>query len=215
MSVIFTVRKDRTVDSTVRARLLQWPQRPPGLPPRESKPDTWLRGRPANLKGLCHPFLKLPGSVRLRTLPDGLWLNFGGSPVEPYVDIFAIEACGTLQNLLDKRSRFAASTSSLMAVCPLPWLLQAVSAEDPMPRWKMTGLMHQVPTQHWFLPVRDVRVVYGLKHRHYHGFTTSQIPQAHEYFVPMEALLAENSDKNPAMQALVARANASANFFDG
>jgi hypothetical protein len=42
----------------------------------------------------CHPFLKLPGSTRWRTLPDGLWLNFGGTSVDPFVDIFAIEACG-------------------------------------------------------------------------------------------------------------------------
>jgi hypothetical protein len=40
--------------------------------------------------GTCHPFLKLPGSTRWRTLPDGLWLNFGGTPVEPFVDIFGI-----------------------------------------------------------------------------------------------------------------------------
>ena len=41
-----------------------------------------------------HPYLKLPGSTRYRTLPDGLWFNFSKS-CDPYVDIFAIEACAS------------------------------------------------------------------------------------------------------------------------
>jgi hypothetical protein len=36
----------------------------------------------------------------MRTFPDGLWLWFGGSAADPFVDIFAIEVCGSLQNLL-------------------------------------------------------------------------------------------------------------------
>ncbi|HTU55660.1 MAG TPA: hypothetical protein VMF62_16985, partial [Acetobacteraceae bacterium] len=63
------------------------------------------------------------------------------------------------------------------------------------------------------LPVRDVRVMYGLKQRHYNGFVKSQIPHPHEYFVPMEALVAEDAVQNPAMQALVSRASANANFL--
>ena len=112
------MRQSQTMDSLVRERLKQWPQRPPGVKATALGHDAWLRGRPTeDLR--CHPFLKLPGSSRWRTLPDGLWLNFGGTPVDAYVDIFAIEACGSLQNLLDKRSRFAPSTHSLLAVCPV------------------------------------------------------------------------------------------------
>src|SRR5271166_3032757 len=119
-----------TLDSIVRARLRKWPQRPPGL--KSQSNDAWLRGRPCDKQGATvHPYLKLPGSTRFRTLPDGLWLNFGGTVVEPFVDIFAIEACGSLPNLLDKRSRFAPSTQSLLAVCPVPWLLAPVGPDDP------------------------------------------------------------------------------------
>src|SRR5690349_15266886 len=89
----------KALDVLVRDQLRKWPQSPPGLRPRQNRPESWLRGRPAEDLGSCHPFLKLPGSTRLRTLPDGLWLNFGGTPEEPFVDIFAIEACGSLQNL--------------------------------------------------------------------------------------------------------------------
>ena len=83
----------------------------------------------------------MPGSTRLRTLPDGLWLNFGGTIADPFVDIFAIEACSTLQNLLDKRSRFAPSTHSLLAVCPVPWLLAPAMPGDPTPRWQAIGVL--------------------------------------------------------------------------
>lgn len=84
------MREFRSLDALVRARLQKWPQKPPGLAPRPSGHDAWLRGRPADFSASCHPFLKLPGSDRLRTLPDGLWLNFGGTPLEPFVDIFGI-----------------------------------------------------------------------------------------------------------------------------
>jgi hypothetical protein len=200
-----------TLDALVKQRLRAWPQRPPGLPSQEF--DAWLRGRPADDMGTCHPFLKIPGSTRFRTLPDGLWLNFGGTTKEPYADVFAVEACSTLQNLLDKRSRFAPSTHSLLAVCPVPWLLAPVMAGDPTPRWQATGVLFKEPLLPFVLPVRTMHVLYGLKRDHYAGFLRHQLPHAHEYFAPMEALTAKNSDKDPALRALLARASVSANFL--
>ena len=186
--------KKRSLDALVKARLRDWPQHPPGLMPRPNHQDTWLRGRPTYDQGSCHPFLKLPGSNRLRTLPDGLWLNFAGTPEEPFVDIFAVEACVTLANLLDKRSRFAPSTHSLLAVCPIPWLLAPVMASDATPRWRATGLLRLEPVLPFVLPVRDIRVLFALTDKNYSGFMKHQLP-------------------NPALQALLARATASANFL--
>ncbi len=197
----------RSLDATVRLRLKQWPHQPPGWSPRTA---------PGCADGptTCRQcFLKLPGSERLRTLPDGLWLNFGGTPAEPYADILAIEACSHLPNLLDKRSRFAPSTQSLMAVCPLTWLLAPVTPESDLLRWQATGVLAATPSAPLILPVRDMRVMYGLKPRHYDGFVEHQVPHPHEFFVPMDALTAKNGDKDPAMQALVARASVRANFF--
>ena len=209
----------RSLDHLVRRRLQQWPQRPPGLGTQTPGADGWLRGRPGDPSPApvppAPPFLKFPGSNRLRTLPDGLWLNFGGTVHEPFVDIFAIEACGSLQNLLDKRSRFAASTRSLLAVCPVTWLLAPVTPTDPTPRWKATGVVKVEPTLPLVMPVRDIRVMYALKQRHYDGFAECQLPQPHEYFVPMEELVAENAHQNPAMRELVSRASARSNFFGG
>ncbi|HET6184216.1 MAG TPA: hypothetical protein VFA03_11565 [Acetobacteraceae bacterium] len=198
----------KVLDNLVKERLRSWPQRPPGLRKRAGRPDALLRGRPVGDVDACHPFLKLPGSDRLRTLPDGLWLNFGGTPAEPYVDVFAVEACGSLQNLLDKRSRFAPSTHSLLAVCPVPWLLAPMSAEDRRPRWQATGVMLREPVVQFVLPVRDIRVLYALKRDHYAGFARHQVPHAHEFYAPMEAITAKNSERDPALLSLIARATA-------
>ncbi len=201
-----------SLDALVRARLRAWPQRPPGLARGERV--RWLRGRPADATNMCHPFLKLPGSRTLRTLPDGLWLHFGGTQAEPFADIFAIEACASLSNLLDKRSRFAPSTHALLAVCPMLWLLAPVAPNDPTPRWRATGVLREPPLQGVVLPVRDMRVLYALKSRHYRSFAAGRVPEAHEYFMPMDALVAEGSAEDPAVCALLGRASAAANFLD-
>ncbi len=74
-------------------------------------------------------------------------------------------------------------------------------------------VIRREPEDALVLPVRDIRVLYGLKGRHYDGFARTQMPQAHEYFCPMDALTAERGDENPAMRALIARASAAANFM--
>jgi hypothetical protein len=187
-----------SLDALVRARLKKWPQRPPGWRAGPFGPDHWLRARPAGAGAAeQQPYLKLPGSDRLRTLPDGLWLNFGGTMEEPFVDIFAIEACGSISNLLDKRSRFGASTHSLLAACPVPWLLAPVTA-DETPRWKLTGVISQEPALPLVLPIRALRVMYGLKPTDYFSFARHHVAQAHEFFVPIEALITAGGRPGPA-----------------
>lgn len=199
-------------DARVRESLAQWPQRPPGIEPSAKQPGTWLRGRPDS--SARQPFLKIPGSDLHRTLPDGLWLHFSADPAQPYVDIFCIEACATLQNLLDKRSRFAPTTGSLLAHCPLDWLLAPAQPGDDTPRWRTIRLIEREPTAPLVLPVRDLKVLFGLKQRHYDGFAKSQIAAAHELYCPMEALTEANAPSNPALRALLARAAAAANFLE-
>jgi hypothetical protein len=204
----------KVLDHAVRVQLTKWPQRPPGVVASSKQPGTWLRGRPGDPAARSQPFLKLPGSDRLRTLPDGLWLHFSPSPLDPYVDIICIEACSSVQNLFDKRSRFAPSTSSRLAYCPVPWLLAPAQPDVvPVPRWRLIRMLHREPTAPLVLPVRDVRVVYGLKKQHYEGFMQSQVAHAHEFFCPMEALTAEDGHEDPDMRALIARASAAANFM--
>ncbi len=204
-----------SLDALVRHRLRSWPQHPPGLTdPTPNRHEAWLRARPGEAEGADDPFLKLPGSNRLRTIPDGLWLCFGGNAGDPFVDIFVIEACGSFANLLDKRSRFAPSMHSLLAVCPLRWLLGNVSEFDKTPRWRHTGLLAAAPTAALILPVRDIRVMYALRPRHYEGFAASQVPHAHEFFAPIIALIGPQSWQHPTLQAFIARTSPRANFWD-
>ncbi|MDO9709446.1 hypothetical protein [Paracraurococcus lichenis] len=213
MSEALAATHHLALDRKVRSQLRKWPQRPPGVAHSMKQPGTWLRGRPGDAAGPAHPFLKFPGADRLRTLPDGLWLHFSPTPADPYVDILCIEACSSLQNLLDKRSRFAPSTSSLLAVCPVPWLLAPVQPGDPTPRWRLIRLLQEEPTRPLALPVRDIRVLFGLKNRHYEGFARTQVAHPHEFFCPMDALTREDGHEDPDMRALMSRAAASANFM--
>ncbi len=203
----------RSLDALVRARLRRWPQHPPGLSTHAGAPTQWLRGRPSEVACGSFPFLKLPGSERLRTMPDGLWLHFGGTPLEPYVDILAIEACGSMSNLLDKRARFSPSTSSLLAVCPVQWLLSPTSPEDATPRWQAIGVLRHEPVVSLVLPVRDMRVMFALKERHYNGIRQSCVAHPHEYFLPMDKLVDKNAPDDPAIRALVCRASSTAHFL--
>ena len=118
-----------------------------------------------------------------------------------------------MPNLLDKRARFAPSTNSLLAICPVPWLLGATSRTDSTPRWRCTGVLRAEPTQAMALPVRDIRVLYALKTRHYNGLLENHVPHAHEYFIPMETLIAEGATEDPDLRALVARTSAAAHFL--
>ncbi|WP_298281302.1 hypothetical protein [Acidocella sp.] len=204
-----------TLDALVRQKLRTWPQHPPGLADHDmGASGAWLRARPNATTDADPPYLKIPGTNRLRTIPDGLWLNFGGTAHDPFVDVFAIEACGSFSNLLDKRSRFAPSMHSLLAVCPLEWLMQPVSAANPMPRWRYTGLLRQAPLMPLMLPVRDLRVMYALRPRQYAGFVSTQIPHAHEFFAPIEALIGPEGWQHPTLRAFIARTSPRANFWD-
>jgi hypothetical protein len=201
------------LDEIVRRRLRQWPQRPPGAVKTLRQTGTWLRGRPGEARVNGHPFLKLPGSSICRTIPDGLWLHFSPDTTDRWADILCIEACCSMQNLMDKRSRFAPSTSSLLVVCPVNWLMQPAEPGDPTPRWKLIRLLRQEPDEPLVLPVRDIRVLYGLKARHYQSVARGQVSQPHEYFCPMDALTAEKGQEDPALAALIGRASAAANFM--
>ncbi len=95
----------------------------------------------------------------------------------------------------------------------MAWLLGPVAPNDPTPRWRATAIFRYEPAVPAVIPVREMRVLYGLKDDHYAGFARHQLPHAHEFFVPMKTLTAENSEDNPRLQALVERASVSSNFY--
>jgi hypothetical protein len=201
-----------SLDALVRQKLRAWPNRPPGLD-EGMWGGAWVKARPVVNDDIEYPYLKLPGTNRMRTVPDGLWMNFGGSERDPYVDIFVIEVCGSFPNLLDKRSRFSPSMHSLLAVCPLNWLLGEYATTDGTPRWKRTELLKTAPTEAITVPVRDIRVMYGLRPKDYEGFATHQVPHAHEFFVPVSVLLGQDGWLQPEMRTFIARTSPQANFW--
>ena len=114
----------------------------------------------------------------------------------------------------DKRSRFAPSTHSLLAVLPLKWLLAPVAEYDQTPRWRAAGLFRVQPVTDAILPVREMRVLYGLKQHDYQGFVRSSPPHAHEFFIPMDMLIEEDNELNPRLRALVKRSSVASNFMN-
>ncbi|HQT65016.1 MAG: hypothetical protein B7Z75_09835 [Acidocella sp. 20-57-95] len=200
-----------SLDGLVRQKLRAWPNQPPGLEGCWDR--AWLKARPAVNDEIENPYLKMPGTKRMKTVPDGLWMNFGGSERDPFVDIFVIEVCGTFPNLLDKRSRFSPSMHSLLAVCPLNWLLGDFATTDATPRWKRTKLLKAAPSAGITVPVRDIRVVYGLRPRDYESFAANQVPHAHEFFMPVSVLLGQEGWLQPEMRAFIARTSPQANFW--
>ena len=213
MTVFAHLDRGPAMDRRVRMQLKKWPQRPPGVANTPKQPGIWLKGRPGDPRTSSQPFLKIPGSNRLRTIPDGLWLHFSPHAGDPYVDILCIEACSSLPNLLDKRSRFAPSVSSLVAVCPADWLMAPAEEDDPTPRWKLIRMLPAEPRTPLILPVRDARVLFGLNRLHYDRFAATQIAQPHEMFCPMDALITERSHESKAMRDLIYRSSVTSNFM--
>lgn len=205
----------QTMDVFVRERIRAWPQTPPGLEQADVQGQgAWLKARPGPAQENDAPALKIPGAARMRTFPDGLWLCFGGTPGDMYVDLFAIEVCGSLQNLLDKRSRYAPSLHSLLVACPLVWLRRPVAEDDPRPRWQATGLFDRAPETAIALPVRDMRVLYALKPKQFREFAVNNIAHAHELFAPVDILVDEAGWRAPALRQFLFHAARRANFWD-
>jgi hypothetical protein len=201
------------LDLHARQRLRAWPNDPPGLED-EMGPGVWLKARPGVVDDSYAPKLKLPGADRLRTVPDALWLRFGGHERDPFVDVFVIEVCSTFGNMLDKRSRFAPSMNSTLAYCPLPWLLGPRARDDDTPRWQCTRLLRHPPTLPLILPARDIRVMYALPTKLFESFMASQVAHAHESFVPANALLTPDGWQEPSIRSLIARNSPRANFWN-
>src|SRR5438067_2010990 len=106
------------------AQLLGWAFRPkweglwfracPKDPIRESATMPTLR-RSARL-----------GTLKAETRPDGMYVQLARDEQTDFLtaDVLAIEHCGVLQNVKDKRSRYQASTGSLLLKLPTEWLME-------------------------------------------------------------------------------------------
>lgn len=147
---------------------------------------TWLRMLPFPIsKGPNQPYLHRPGGGRVSN-PDGLYACFG----EHFVDLIALEHCGTEQNFNDKRSRYAQSHDGTILAVPQPWRSQwlflihggrggtylkpaqiirnltpsSLGFGKPLAPWTGRPLYKNADPAHrdWKFPVRSVRCIYFL-----------------------------------------------------
>lgn len=108
--------------------------------------------------------------MEFRTQPDGLWFTLGLLRGDEHAkaefgDCVAIESCGNVQNLHDKRARYAARTTSLLLVVQQGWLDREVVLRGRggtrRPRREILG--GQLPSSgDVLLPVRHLRLLYAL-----------------------------------------------------
>lgn len=183
-------------DKQARIILRRWPIRPQkplwDLPAGKA---SWLRAWPKR-EGDSAPSVLLgsPAAKQYRTRPDGLWINCSQDGL---ADVFAVEHCGSMQNLNDKRSRYAAVTSSIIAFLPHKWL-HGLLAKN-LHRHQYLGLTppttrpSAAAAKYVALPVRHLRVLYVIPDVAYSRWLENSAPAAHEFFCRHSSLGSENS----------------------
>lgn len=134
----------------------------------------------------------MPGAKLFTTQPDGLWVYINDPSS---CDVVAVEVCGTIQNLNDKRSRYIPASHSLVLWCGLRWLEEKISVQrgGKRPRWKAAGSFSGKPTAELNLPVRHLRVLYGIPNSLYHKWCREHTPTGYEFFCPHSSLQTYNS----------------------
>ena len=145
----------------------------------------WVRAQPKNNGDRATtPYILVAGNTALKTQPDGLYIR----PVERFraFDIIAFEHCSQLQNLQDKRSRYAPATASLILETRADWWNESI--DGAITRWqKICGKGEKCADNLW-TPLRHVRVVYVLKNDDLNKFRKHGVPSGHEFFIRHSSL---------------------------
>ena len=196
----------KLTDSEGKALLRRWPERTRLWPPPCGS-GYWIRAQPSD-HAPPGPKLFSPGAKLFGTQPDGLWVYFGGSS---FCDVVAVEVCGTIQNLNDKRSRYIPASHSVVLRCSLAWLTACIRLQHggEHPRWRAVGTFDTVPVEDLSIPVRHLRVLYGLPSSLYHKWCREHTPTGSEFFCPHSSLATYNSQ---AMQKFLARMSSASHF---
>lgn len=152
----------------------------------------WLRAQPKNANHRATtPFLLTAGNEALKTQPDGMFVR----PVNDFrsLDVICFEVCSSLQNLQDKRSRYAPSNASLVIETRADWWNEEV--HQTVTRWEKVcdeGDAEEVEDDEWY-PIRYLRVVFVLNSDHLEVFRLNGVAAGHEYFIRNQSLGSINS----------------------
>lgn len=199
---------ERLSDREGKDILRRWPARTKQLWVPDG-PGWWIRAQPAN-SAVAAPRFRSPGAELFRTQPDALWLYL--APTRGFADAIAIEVCGTVQNLNDKRSRYMPATHSLVVECSLQWLLEVITVQhgSQRSRWLAAGSFERKPGRGTVFPVRLLRVLYALPNPIYERWVPDHVPSGYEYFCRHSSLDSYNS---PAMQEFLRRMTRRSHYY--
>lgn len=183
----------KLTDAQAKKILLKWPRRTRKLWPTPSEEGCWLRAQPPEGKK-PGPRLRSPGAVLFRIQPDGMWVYLNQLN---YVDVVCIEACGTIQNLSEKRSRYMPASHSLILAASKRWLNERIMVQHggSQPRWKACGTIGAPPVKDLELPVRFLRVLFAIPNKIYGDWVENHTPAGWEYYCPHSALASYSSQK--------------------
>lgn len=184
-------------DAEAKKYLSCWPQHT-RVWSRQKESIGWLRAQPKTER-TAGPRLELPGAGAFRTQPDGLWVSLGiaggdTTTQATFVDATVIESCRTQQNFSDKRSRYAARTTSLVVSFSDTWLNAQVTVQRGARRSRRDILRGNLPEgEPISLPVRHLRVLYALPTDDaspslFDRVCSSMVLEAHEYVCPQRTL---------------------------
>lgn len=179
------------IDREAKTILLGWPTRTT-IWPTPGGVGYWLRGQPTVSGSAPGPRITAAGATMFKTQPDALWAYFSS---DAFCDLVAIEVCGSIQNLNDKRSRYVDSGHSVLLACHLDWLKAEIGLTNggKRPRWKASGTIPHEPTKDLQFPVRYMRVLYSLPNDLYDQWCPNHIPSGHEFFCRHSSLNSCNS----------------------
>ena len=152
----------------------------------------WLRAQPREAdERVTSPFLLQAGNEALRTQPDGMFIR----PVKKFqaMDVVCFEVCSSLQNLNDKRSRYAATTSALVVDTREAWWKSQVHGTTT--RWQKAtnGSEEWGQEEDFWSPVRYLRVVYVLSEDNLGRFRDHGVAAGHEYLMRFSSLASLSS----------------------
>jgi hypothetical protein len=138
-----------------------------------------------------------------------MWLLL--EPDRGFADVFAVEACASISNLRDKRSRYAMFGSRLVVTCPLKWLETNIVVQKggTRARWKASGTFLSQPEAQHVLPIRSIRVLFALSRNARDQWRAQGMAAAHEFYCTIEQLEQQTSQ---AMQRLLKRASPYVHF---
>jgi hypothetical protein len=153
--------------------------------------EYWIRCRPNDKNDeRAYPTLSLPGANLFKTQPDGMWVYFRALRC---ADVLAIEVCGSMQNLNDKRSRYLSTGTGLVLIVPTDWFTRPVAVQHGtrLPRVEAAGCFKNVSfpaNDAVSLPVRFLRALFVIPDQDYGPWMKNHVPAGHEFFMKHSSL---------------------------